>query len=328
MNLQLQVECTRWSSTLRLLIIALLAIAAADSQVNAQQQSKKAPLPDVEPQAEKADDPKPKTQVQSAAEKQEQARRAVEQLKKQLEQAIPNPEEIVRNVAAVQQFRQQFGRQIDQVLKTEMHFMRAECNLSKQQYERIYADGELAMVKIIARNVAAGAMDGRARIGAVSDAAAREPRAVLAEELTKSAEKHLPAEQAAFYRKEVELRSKFAREAALRLLVSTLDDRLTLSDKQREELFTVLARNWDESWSQAHLLIYGLNTVSNLPNDEILEILSEQQQALFRSMPKHRVSFQTAFGLQRLQGVDVPDEQWDEIDTGNAEPTTATDVNK
>ena len=45
----------------------------------------------------------------------------------------------------LQQFEQQFGAQFRQLHRTELHFMRLVCQPTKQQYEKIAADGETTL---------------------------------------------------------------------------------------------------------------------------------------------------------------------------------------
>src|SRR4051794_27639754 len=64
--------------------------------------------------------------------------------------AVPlNPARAFVNDAQVQQWEQQYGPQLRQLLRTELHFMRLVCQPTKQQYEKIAADGEPAIKEAI-----------------------------------------------------------------------------------------------------------------------------------------------------------------------------------
>src|SRR5262249_12301222 len=102
----------------------------------------------------------------------------------------------------IQQFEQQFAPQFRTLYRTELHFVRVVCQPTKQQYERIAAEGEGAVkatIKAFALN-----MRGMQRGGPSGEES--DPRKPIADALAKSVRKTLTPEQAARYEKELEQR--------------------------------------------------------------------------------------------------------------------------
>src|SRR5438132_848754 len=166
-----------------------------------------------------ADDVPPKI-AQEAARKIEAAAREIAQ--------------VVRNIgqedAVVQQFEQQFAGQFRQLYKTELHFMRLVSQPTKQQYEKISADGETAL-KATIRNFALqmnGLRQPRASAGEQSD-----PRPLIADALAKSARTILSREQAARYQKELHQRTAARKRVVVLNLVAKFDKVLVLTAEQR-----------------------------------------------------------------------------------------------
>jgi hypothetical protein len=200
----------------------------------------------------------------------------------------------------VNQWEQQFAPMFRQLFKAELHFMRLVTDATKEQYDAVAADGEEAVKSAVRKY--ANAMQ---RGGEYAD-----PRIGITEAIGKSIDKHFSAEQAARYRKEIELRVVARKKLIVTNLVAMIDRILLLQPDQRQKINDILANNWHESWNQTQILMYGGRYMPLMPDDKINPILSEKQREVWRSIPKNQVRFGPNFGFN--QGFAIEDEVWDD----------------
>jgi hypothetical protein len=202
--------------------------------------------------------------------------------------------------AVVNQWEQQFAPMFRQLFKAELHFMRLVTDATKAQYDAVAADGEAAVKSAVRKY--ANAMQ---RGGEYAD-----PRIGITDAISKSIESHFSAEQAARYRKEIELRNAARKKLIVTNLVAMIDRTLLLQPDQRQKITDVLANNWHDSWNQTQILMYGGRYMPLMPDDKITPILSEKQREVWRSIPKNQVRFGPNFGFN--QGFQIEDEVWDD----------------
>jgi len=199
--------------------------------------------------------------------------------------------------AQVQQFEQQYGRQVRLLYRTELHFLRSVCQPTKEQYDKIAADGE-TVLKAAVRQYAE-VMFGR--MPAQSDA-----RAPIASALAKLARQTLPPDQAARYQKELDERAAARKRVMLRTLLNAVDRVLFLSDEQRVQLGEILEANWHSTWNHSQWLMYAGQYFPSMPDAKILPILTETQKTVWRGIPKGNIGF--SFDLDSIPGIDIGDE--------------------
>lgn len=230
-----------------------------------------------------------------AAEKaaQEKARKAALQARRRME--------LVQNDAAIQQFEQQFAPQFRQLYRTELHFMRLVAQPTKQQYEKISADGE----PVLKATIKKFAVHMRGGPGEQSD-----PRTPIADALAKSVQAALSPEQAARYQKELDQRAAARKRVVLLNLVAKVDKVLVLSIEQRDKLGKILDNKWTDSWDQTQMLMYVGQHFPPMPDTEILPILTESQKVVWRGIPKGNIRF--GFNLGFVQGIEIEEEVWDD----------------
>jgi hypothetical protein len=232
-------------------------------------------------------------------------------------------QEVGQAAAQVLQFEQQFGPQFRQLYKTELHFMRLVCQPTKEQYDRIAADGEPAlkatMVKFAAtwnRPVPHNQNDD------LSD-----PRALIVSALAQSVRSNLSSEQAARYQAELDQRAAARQRITVLNLVSKMDKLLILTTAQREKLGEILKENWHEEWNQPQWLTIGGQWFPTMPDDKILPVLTETQKNVWRDTQKGNIRF--GFHLGMMQMVELGDEVWDfQAPAENAEPMDGKAVTK
>ena len=220
------------------------------------------------------------------------------------------------NAALVKQYEQRFGPQIRLIQRMELHFMRLVADPSRQEFEKVAAESDPA-VKAGIHTLCEELASGR---GIQAD-----PHAPIAEAIAKSVTANLPPEKAARYQKEIDLRAAARKQTIELNLVAMMDRILILDAKQREKLADVLAKNWDESWNQTQILMYGGQYFPAMPEDPINAVLTEAQRKIWRGISKGNVHFGINFGLN--QGMEIEDEVWDD-DPPKKKPEPATEKSK
>lgn len=209
-----------------------------------------------------------------------------------LQPANPNED------AVLAQIEQQFAPQFRQLHRAELHFLRTVADPTRQQYEKIAADGAAA-VKAAAREYAKVAR-GMARDGA-------DPRQALAAAVAKSARAHLTPDQVAQYEKELDLRTTARKRMCLDNLVVLVDSLVLLSADQRRQLAEVLAANWNNEWYQTMYFQYAGQYLPPLPRDKIRPLLTDRQRAVWDAMAQQEVRFGVNF---QMNAVEIEDEVW------------------
>lgn len=201
----------------------------------------------------------------------------------------------------VQAFKQQFGTQFRQLYKSELHFMRVVCQPTKQQFEKIAADGEPALDATIKKFAA---LWHRPVANEQSD-----PRTLVVEALAKSVQAILSPQQAARYKQELDLRAAARKRVTALNLVTKIDHLLVLTPEQRVKLGDILQKNWNDSWNQDQWLTIGNRYFPSMPDDKILPVLSETQKKVWSDTSKGNIHF--GFYPSFLHGIELDEEVWD-----------------
>jgi hypothetical protein len=213
---------------------------------------------------------------------------------------------------ALQNFEAQFGRHFDQVVKTELHFIRIICQPTRQQYDAMATDGKLIRIKTI-RKFALQMQKGNRGIQS-NDSNTRNP---IAEGLLLSAKRHLSADQAAIYERELIARKEAAQKVAILVTAGKLDRRLILDMSQRAQITKVLNENWNPSWGAPQMLMRGGQFLPDIPDLKITPILTDTQKKVLKTTTQQSHVF-WGFNVGRNQGIVLRDEEWDEKSKGEA----------
>jgi Spy/CpxP family protein refolding chaperone len=201
---------------------------------------------------------------------------------------------------------EQFARPFRVLYKTELHFMRLVCQPTKQQFERIAADGEPALkaaIKKFAPDMHA------APNGFIVKAQASDLRKPITDELLQSVRKVLTPEQAARYQKELDLRTAARKRMAVLNLVAKVDNLLILTPPQRQQLGKILEKHWKDSWSKECMLMFGSQFLPQIPDAEVCPILTDVQEDIWRRLHKEEADF---VYQSIMLNDDLGDEVWDE----------------
>tara|TARA_R110002072_G_scaffold302999_1_gene491010 strand:+ start:36989 stop:38071 length:1083 start_codon:yes stop_codon:yes gene_type:complete len=217
---------------------------------------------------------------------------------------------------ALKQFEVQYGRHFDQIVKTELHFIRVVCQPTRQQYDALAADGKLIRTKVL-NKFATIQQDMNRGIQSSSDNDTRKP---VSEDLLKSAKRHLTVDQVAKYESELASRDEARKTFSVQATTARLDRKLVLNAEQRAQIARVLNENWKESWGSMQMIMYGGDSFPNVPDSKILPLLTETQKKVWRTVNQQNRVF-WGFNVGMDQGIIIADEQWDD-DTASPEEAT------
>jgi hypothetical protein len=172
------------------------------------------------------------------------------------------------------------------MLRPELLFLRKVCELSESEFQTI-RESCLASLPEANRQFAAE-QEQRLRDerhGKSPSAEAKPAIQRVRESVLQVAECQLTAEQWERYSIELQLRSAYRKRVAIHCLVARLDHDLRLTPTQREQFVTLLQKNWKESWSQS-LGAYSdeSNYMPELAQDEVRSILSPVQVAVLSEL--------------------------------------------
>lgn len=219
---------------------------------------------------------------------------------------------------ALKQFEAQYGRHFDQIIKTELHFIRLVCQPTRQQYDAMAADGKLIRTKVL--NKFAMIQQGMNR--GIRDSSDNDTRKPVSEGLLQSAKRHLSLVQVAKYESELAERNHAHKDVAILVTAAKLDEKLVLNTEQRSQVTKVLGENWNKSWGSVQTMMYGSQYFPNIPDQKITPLLTARQKKVLRTLnQQNRVFF--GFNVGMNQGIVIPDEQWeDEEGATEADSTT------
>jgi len=201
-----------------------------------------------------------------------------------------------------QQFKHEYGPRFRRLYQAELHYVRMVCQPTKQQFQKITADGEPALQATIAKFAATW----RRPVANVQAGL----RPLILEALVRSVRSTLAPEQSARYQKELDDRSAARKQVMVLNLVGKIDSILLLSAEQRVKLGEILQSNWNDTWSQEQWLTIVNSRLPPMPDDKILPVLTETQKQLWRAIPKGNIRFGFNPGL--LPGIELGEEVWPE----------------
>lgn len=222
---------------------------------------------------------------------------------------------------ALKQFEAQFGRHFDQMVKTEMHFIRIVCQPTRQQYDAMTADGKLIRSKAI--NKFALMQQGMNRGIQSNDSDTRKP---ISDGLLLSAKRHLSADQVAAYERELTARQEAAKKVAVLVTAGKLDRRLVLDTSQRAQVTKVLTDNWNPAWGAPQMMMHGGQYFPDIPDSKVTPILTATQKKVLKSATQQSNVF-WGFNVGMNQGIVIGDEKWD-TEAGNEASEETDEANK
>lgn len=178
----------------------------------------------------------------------------------------------------------QWKQQYRGMLASELEFIRHTCELTPQQRPVIKKAGNAALT------LAAQQMVNRQRGGGVVIAgtdANQGPRQTIRKELDKALRQILTQEQMQRYTFEAEKRIGRRKRAAILMVVAMLDNTMSLTAAQRDNIEQKLLENWQETWETWLMLPqYGGQYFPIIPDNLLLEIFNNEQKQVWQGLQK------------------------------------------
>jgi hypothetical protein len=215
--------------------------------------------------------------------------------------ALTGDQDAEKRRAAVQdqQFRAmeaQYRPQFQQLLYTELAFLRRACKPDQKQFVEI-AKTSKAGLRAPLREYVTAVSTGRMGPGMQSN----DPSATVQKLLVPLAESKLGAEKARLYRQECDKRADSRKHAVVSSLVAALDERLVLTAAQRDKLVASLTPKYDNSWdSYCEMFAYNGQYLPAIPEQSIVPLLDDKQKQVWKEVSK--LSGQVFFGSVVFRG--------------------------
>ena len=199
------------------------------------------------------------------------------------------PNDVVKN------FENQYRQHFESLMNAELHFAAAVCTMSTRE-RRFLKEASNAWLKVALREFATGQhqmQNGAGRFVIVQrngnqivqrrgNSAATDPSTLMVDGIQKACEAILPPDVFANYQQEIEHRAASQRTAAAQAMIVELDGQLVLTADQRERMLARLLENWDDQWStQLPLFVQGGQFVPQIPQEIVIEILTENQKKFY-----------------------------------------------
>jgi hypothetical protein len=128
----------------------------------------------------------------------------------------------------------------------------------------------------------------------------------VSETLADAVAKHLSKEQAARYRDEIEKRRRQECEACVEIFVAALDQKMHLTEQQREKLAATLAPHWNPAWTQTVEVDLEMGRdVPAIPDNLIVPVLDGEQVKIWQRLPKNGTAH-PEFDSVRIGSIGMP----------------------
>jgi hypothetical protein len=198
----------------------------------------------------------------------------------------------IRNLEA------QFLPQFQQVLYSELAFLRRACEPDAAQFRSLAQSSRRSVRDALRQYVVAQVQPQRNPIAV--PAGALEPQTFIQQQLVALVESKLSPEQAKRYREESDQRAASRKHAVVLNLASRIDEQLVLSAEQREKLVQTLASDYQDAWSQwLELQVNNPQFFPEILDSSVVPLLNAKQKAVWQQMPKQNFHF---FGVVQFGG--------------------------
>jgi hypothetical protein len=176
------------------------------------------------------------------------------------------------------------------MFRAEYYFIKNGCNLSRDQRKELAGTGE--RVTRAAARAFVEAQQKMMRGGWRPASESPDAHKFIEDEVSRSIATLLTSEQKSLYRLELGERAASRRQVFIDNFVAKLDADLVLTADQRDKLARALAANWNDSWGQSLQLLQNLeNFFPNIPDQVVAPLLTENQKAVWRRIPRNQNVF-------------------------------------
>lgn len=188
------------------------------------------------------------------------------------------------------QFRPHFTR----LVIPELSFINRTCDLNLEQRQKIKAASDKCLDAAVRKYAMAQRGTTAGRTGRTRPVVL-DPNELLHATLATVLKDTLRPDQQAAYDGELTKRAAYRQQVVIDNLIAILDERLSLTLDQRQQLAESLDKNWLSDWVQSLEMLMNTNQyVPSIPDQIVVPALNETQAQVWRSLQKR--SFMT-FGL-------------------------------
>lgn len=218
-----------------------------------------------------------------AYQKQRQAR--IEALMEAQKNGLLKPFGEVANVAQAKALADNFRRQFHPLVRAQLHVIKTVCATTREEQSKLAHDGEAILEEATKKAVQMqlGMQGGmRIRVGATVTG----PRDSIRDGLLQAIKTHLPADRAKRYQTEVDAQADEQLRITARNLVALLDEKLILSNEQREKLSESLAKSNDYAVKYFEGTYYQGHYLPAISDDFVIPFLSPSQVKIWQGAQK------------------------------------------
>jgi hypothetical protein len=169
-------------------------------------------------------------------------------------------------------------QQLRPALQVELNFVKSLCAPTPEQMQQIKAEA-LKQIADAVKNLERG-NNGQQGLN--------QSRRRVQDKVGELVHQKLSPAQAARYDDEIKKRYTNLRQVCARNLVVALDEELSLTEWQRQKLFTELSDNWDESWTLSVVIVSTrtYQMLPNVPDELVVPYLDAAQRTLWNGLSK------------------------------------------
>lgn len=190
--------------------------------------------------------------------------------------AEPQPVEDVYNQLEVLEWRSQFENQYRAILRLELQFVEKVCQLDAQQARQLQDEGEQILTKVASsRARPLHRQDGRTFLW--------EPINQIRSCVHAAAQGRLTPAQSAVLVAELNARKAEDIQGTVAILVSRVDDVVTLTAEQRNAMLAGLADGAHLAWFTSYDSVWSSFTAADLPTSVLRPYLNDTQILLWES---------------------------------------------
>ncbi len=185
-------------------------------------------------------------------------------------------------------------------IKAQMLFLHKTANLTDEQFQAISECGEHEVTEALRKNFLRTmqpvfekqVVDERGELILISLTAASTSLPVLIHEtLVTFAKSQITDSQLQQYEIELTARQAHRKRVTILNVVARLDADLLLLPEQRDQFTKLIESEWEDSWGQSlSALMPDANFIPALPDDKVLAILKDYQQAVWKTKNYNRES--------------------------------------
>ncbi|MCX7419769.1 MAG: hypothetical protein NT013_09565 [Planctomycetia bacterium] len=173
-------------------------------------------------------------------------------------------------------------------VKAQLLFLRKTGNLSEEQLQTISECGEYMVRETLRKHVIDSLQAPLRELDTNSEAALPQ---IIQKTLVDFVKSQINADQFQQYDAELKARTAHRKRVTILNVVARLDAELLLLPEQREQFSKLIESEWQDSWGQSMgALMPDANFIPALPDDKVLAILKDYQQAVWKTKTYNRES--------------------------------------